>query len=394
MRAGFRAAFHWIVGRLMGRLMGHLMGHLGGRRRLAAVLVLALSLAAAYWLLARQATPPLDLAGRARPAAAGGSVPIASRAVMPTLVFGGVVALCAYYTYLWQAARTVEARIPGTSVTFVETSGSVENVQGLAAGKFDLAFGSQDEYYRAYHGLGAWTGKRFEKLRLLWHFLASPIAYLVRDDGTIADLAGLAGRPFIPGERYSDVERETRRLLPTLGVTPQWVAAGPEETLAALGDRRIVGFAQPLPPGAPDALVLQALRTTRLRALGWSVDQRAALQAAFPDHRLGQIPAGTFQAEWNRQPIPTWTLALGVATTADMSEDMAFFSVKIADEMAEQVARVYPAVEGVDIAKLTIANATTPLHLGAYRYYRQRGLTVPYEITPAEAACWLVCESR
>lgn len=377
MSARYRAVLRWML-----------------RRRLLVPLALALLLGAAYWLLASQGARQIGPLGPAGPAVGLEPVAIASRAIKPRLVFGGVTSRCAHYAYLRQAATLLEARLPGTVVTHVETRGSLENMSGLARGQFDLAFASQDEFYRAYHGLAAWQGQRFEKLRILWSFFAGPVAYLVRDDSGVVDLAGLAGQPFNPGERYSDVERETRRLLPALGIQPLWFDASTEETLTALAERKIVGFAQPLPPGAPDAAVLQALRTTRLRALSWSADRLATVRETFPDHRLGEIPVGTFQAEWNRQPIPTWMLTFGVATTADTSDDLAYFIVKIVDQAAERLARAYPAVEGVDIARLTIARATTPLHFGAYRYYRERGLTVPYEITPPEAACWLICDNR
>jgi TRAP-type uncharacterized transport system substrate-binding protein len=66
-----------------------------------------------------------------------------------------------------------------------------------------------------------------------------------------------------------------------------------------------------------------------------------------------------------------------VSARPDLSDEVAYNIVKAVMEDSIEQATAFPAVQGANLAELTLQFATSKLHPGAIRYYEEIGLTVP-----------------
>jgi TRAP-type uncharacterized transport system substrate-binding protein len=79
----------------------------------------------------------------------------------------------------------------------------------------------------------------------------------------------------------------------------------------------------------------------------------------------------------NSGPYTTWGFMIGVSARPDLSDEVAYNIVKAVMEDSIEQATAFPAVQGANLAELTLQFATSKLHPGAIRYYEEIGLTVP-----------------
>lgn len=309
------------------------------------------------------------------------------------LVVGGVSLKCPYYWYLESAVQSAQRALPQRRVRLIETTGSRENLERLAAGELALAMVSADLVYQAFHGQGWWTAPTFESLRMLWYFLSEPLIFLVREDAGIESLSDLAGKPFIPGARFSDAERISKHVLTAIGVQPDWRAVDRADIVSAVASGEALGFSWPIPPVAMDGMVAQAAQTISLRPLTWSPAQIAQVRQRYPYLETKSVPAGTFHAALD-SPTVGWRVTIGVAATSELPESDGYFLAKAVLENSRQLVASLPTLEGVDAAQVTAEAAVTPMHMGAWRYFQALPVNLPYEATPPEAACYLICRDR
>ncbi|MEM7722854.1 MAG: TAXI family TRAP transporter solute-binding subunit, partial [Pseudomonadota bacterium] len=81
-------------------------------------------------------------------------------------------------------------------------------------------------------------------------------------------------------------------------------------------------------------------------------------------------------------PYQTWGFMIGVSARPDMPEALAYDMVKaVMEDDVEQVT-AFPAMEGANLAELTLAYATSPLHPGAIRWFEENGYEVPDRLRP------------
>jgi TRAP transporter TAXI family solute receptor len=338
----------------------------------AAVLALALLLAAC--------TP---LAPRPTPAAP--SQPAASGA---TLHLGCPPLGTAEAQYCRAIRDVLAMALPGAQVTARPSGGPREQLSRLALGELDLVWVRQDLGYLAYHGQGPWQGQPIRDYRLLWLYALQPLLLAVRADSGITTLSQLDGAPFVPGARDGETAGLTREILEALTIAPRYVELKLEDTIAAVQTGQAVGFAKlARTADKPDGLIAHLERTTALRVLSFGEAERARLHSRRPALSWATIPPGTYAQATSAAALVTVAHAYGFAARAALPDDVAYALVRAvhADAMAGRDSRqasAFPDTKDSDLAALTAAAINTPLHPGALRAYRERGLALPPATVP------------
>jgi len=103
-------------------------------------------------------------------------------------------------------------------------------------------------------------------------------------------------------------------------------------------------------------------------------EQQALIRENMPELSLVDVPADD---EYGIDAYSTWGFGLAVAATGDMDEETAYQIVKTAHEDKTKQVSALADLEGVDIAEITLEYASSPLHPGAVRYFKEIGLEVP-----------------
>ena len=296
------------------------------------------------------------------------------------LAFGATNAQSAHYAYFAALADIVNEHAEGYQASVVETGATVDNLKRMARGQLDLGLVTTSTLYHAYNGVKAFEGNVIPS-KLLWAYSLAPQNVIVRRDSGVTRLAGLAGKPFGPGQRGSSTEDTSLQVMELLGVEPDWVRGSNGELAAAIKDDRAIGFIKSAVGTKFDALTTDIATFTPVQVIGISDEQREQIEENLPELSLVEMPGGEME---NSGPYTAWGFMIAVSARPDMEEQTAYDVTKAVLEHTDQQAAAFPPVEGEDLIQLTLDYATTPLHEGAIRYYEEAGYEVPDRLRPAE----------
>lgn len=279
----------------------------------------------------------------------------------------------------------------GISLAAISSAGSEENLRLMRTGeaRFAILQGLYGAW--AWHGAGRMANEApFAELRSVTALWPNVEHFLVRarfaEQGDMSDLAALEGRRFSIGARYSGTEGSNRHILQALGLDPDQhfnlVYQGYGASADAFQNQLIDGMNTPA--GVPVGAVTRAMAAARGEAvlLSFTQEQLGAVNRDYPDlWQFLELPAETYP----NQPEPVRTIAQAnlLAVTADVPEEHVYqLLVTLYDNLAflhafhaaTRAMSLHSALEGLPV----------PLHPGAVRFYRERGLEVPERLLPPE----------
>ena len=294
-----------------------------------------------------------------------------------------------YYVYVVAATEAINKYAPDLNVTLVSIAGAMDATQRMSRGEVDFINGSAiDGQYQRYKGIGGFEGDPEPDMRLMYVFVNNPVAFVVREDSGITKLEDLEGKDFNPGGKGTSTAVLAKAVLGVMGITPKYFEASFSDAVAAVKDGRIVGLVKTTGVKAPDAVIMELQAALKIRILSWPDDWRSQVLQQIPYYSLGEIPAGTYDADWNNQPILTYAQILGAMALKDFSDDVVYKIVKalVEDKDNEDIqGSAFALVKGNDFAEMTIQYANFPLHAGALKYFLERGFTIPSDVIPPEA---------
>ena len=262
----------------------------------------------------------------------------------------------------------------GIDVTVVSTDGSKANIQGIAAGDYQL--GTVQSDVMAY----AWEGTRsFESVGKVDSFrvvagLYAESVQLVTMDPEIKSVADLKGKSVSIGAPGSGVYFNAVDVLNAAGLTeedikPQYLSFG--DSADGLKDGKI--DAAFIVAGAPTAAISELCTTNSAYLVPIDGDIAATLMNNSPFYTSYVIPAGTYNGQ--TEDVTTVTVKATLIVSADASEDAVYKLTKAIFDNADAIAK-----ENGKGAELSIENATSgmtaPFHAGAAKYYAEKGVTV------------------
>jgi TRAP transporter TAXI family solute receptor len=296
------------------------------------------------------------------------------------LAMGTTQAASSHYAYFVAVAKVINTKMPDANVTVVETGASVDNINRIKKGELDLGMTTIHLQYQAYHGLGPWQGRAIKDQYVLWVYQPAPQNFVVREDSGVKSVNDLAGKSFNPGIRGSATEKTAESILEALGIVPKWYRGGTEDAVAAIKDKRAVGYVK---SGAGitalDASTLDIATFTPIRLLGFTPEDIKKVQTKYPFLSPITIPKGIYKETPSYQ---TFAMLIGAVAKKDLPEEFVYRLVKAVWEGFEEQVAAFPSVKGIHLPKLTLETCTVPLHPGAVKYYRELGLKVPDNLVP------------
>ncbi len=289
------------------------------------------------------------------------------------LLIGSTSSSSSHYGYFVAVSQVINQKVKGITTSVVETGATLDNLRRMDRKQVDLGLVTTNVMHNAYHGSGAFAGKPLNA-KLLWVYAIAPQNVVVRADAKVDSLAALAGKRLNPGIKGSATEKTSEAVFKLLGIAPDYMRGSTAEAVAAVKDNRIVGYVKSGAGLALDASSREIATFTPIAILGLTAAQRQALEKAMPELSIVDVPA----VESLKIPAyTTWGFGVAAAAGPDMSEDTAYRIVKAVMEDKEIQANAFAEVKGADLVQMTLKYATTPLHPGAVKYFRERGADVP-----------------
>ena len=263
----------------------------------------------------------------------------------------------------------------GVDVTVVSTDGSKANIQGIAAGDYQLGTVQSDVMSYAWAGTRSFESEgKVESFRVVAGLYAEAVQ-LVTMDASIKSVADLKGKAVSIGAPNSGVYFNAMDVLAAAGLTeadtkPQYLSFA--DSADGLKDRKI--DAAFIVAGAPTAAISELCTTNDAYLVPIDGDVAAKLMNDSPFYTEYKIPANTYKGQ--TEDVTTVTVKATLIVSADADETTVYDLTKAIFENATAIAS-----ENGKGAELSIENATSgmtaPFHAGAAKYFAEKGVTVP-----------------
>jgi hypothetical protein len=304
--------------------------------------------------------------------------------VLATATVGGT-----YYPVGVALATITKSRLHaehGISLSAISSAGSLENIKLLRDNQAQFAL------LQGVFAAWAWNGEGPVREPQLWLRSVSAMWQNVEhfallaeyvEQGTLEDLGRLDGQRFVLGERNSGAEHTGAYILDSLGIDyrRQFRLAymGYGATADAIQDGNIVGMN--IPAGVPVSAVTRAWAVLgdRMTVLNVTTEELAKINARYPLWDFYVMPPGTYPNQ--RAPIRSIAHPNVLAVRADVPEETVYQVTKSMWENLATLQEIHRSTNDMQL-ELALKGLGAPLHPGAARYYRQRGLTIPDHLTP------------
>ena len=278
-----------------------------------------------------------------------------------------------YYGYGGVLGQYIKNKA-GIDVTVVATDGSKANIQGIAAGDYQLGTVQSDVMAYAWEGSRSFesTGK-VDSFRVVAGLYAEAVQ-LITMDPNIKSVKDLAGKSVSIGAPGSGVYFNAVDVLAAAGLSENDISAQYQsfgDSTDALKDGKI--DAAFIVAGAPTPAITELCTTNSAYLVPIDGDVADAMMASCPFYTTYTIPAGTYPGQ--DADVTTVTVKATLIVSANAKEDDVY---KLTKTLFDNMADI--AKEHGKGAELSLDNATSgmtaPFHKGAAKYYAEQGITV------------------
>jgi TRAP transporter TAXI family solute receptor len=258
------------------------------------------------------------------------------------------------------------------SATAESAGASVANAKLLGNEEIESAFVAADILDAAYNGRAQFNGKPLKNLRALAALYPETVQLVTRAGSGINSIADLKGKSISSGSPGSGQYQLLTDLLRVNGLTRTDVKEDSSSFSQAVDKIKDGNLdATLITAGVPTAAVTDFAQAHNLKVVpitGASID---VLLKEQPYYTRVNLPANTYKGQ--TEAVPTLAVLAVWATQSKVSDDMAYQVTKALFENLPIMGQVH--VQGKNI-KLDTAMAvgTTPIHPGALKYYKEKGL--------------------
>ncbi len=302
-------------------------------------------------------------------AAALVSVPVARAEQFINVLTGGTSGV--YYPLGVAIGKIYSDRLPNVRTQVQATKASVENLILLQQGRGEIAFALGDSMKAAWEGdAEAGFKTRLDRLRTIGAIYPNYIQIVATADSGIKTLADLKGKSLSVGAPKSGTELNSRAILAAAGLSYKDIGKVEylpfAESVDLMKNRQL------------DATLQSAgLGVASLKDLSTSTEitvvsvPRETVDKIGPPFVAAMIPANTYTGQ--EKDVPTAAVVNYLVTSSAVSDDLAYQMTKLIFELLPELANAHAAGKEIKLENAA-AGSPVPLHPGAMRYYREKGL--------------------
>src|SRR5437016_7436088 len=309
------------------------------------------------------------LIGAAAVVAAVLSAPAVQAQQFINILTGGTSGV--YYPLGVAIGKIYSDKIPNVKTQVQATKASVENLILLQQGRGELAFTLGDSLKAAWEGdEEAGFKSRLDKLRTLGAIYPNYIQIVATADSGIKTLADLKGKSLSVGAPKSGTELNSRAILGAAGMSYKDIGKVEylpfAESVDLMKNRQLNATLQSA-----------GLGVASLKDLSTSADitvvsvPKEIVDKIGPPFVAVTIPANTYTGQ--DKDVPTAAVVNYLFTSSEVSDDLAYQMTKLVFESLGELANARVAGKEIKLETAAIGSPV-PLHPGAIRYYKEKGL--------------------
>ncbi len=276
-----------------------------------------------------------------------------------------------YYPLGVAIGKIFSDKLPDVRTQVQATKASVENLILLQQGRGEIAFVLGDSLKAAWEGdEEAGFKSKLTKLRTIGAIYPNYIQIVATADSGIKTLADLKGKSLSVGAPKSGTELNSRAILAAAGLSYKDIGKVEylpfAESVDLMKNRQLDATLQSAGLGVAS---LKDLSTSTYITVV-SVPKEAVDKIG-PPFVAVTIPAGTYTGQ--EKDVSTAAVVNYLVTSSAVSDDLAYQMTKLIFESLPELANAHVAGKEIKLENAAIGSPV-PLHPGAIRYYKERGL--------------------
>lgn len=290
------------------------------------------------------------------------------------MLVGTTSASSSHYGYFVAATQVINKNVPGIEASVVETGATADNLRRFSRRQIDIGMVTTNTQSEAYYARAVYE-KNPIKTKILWVYVIAPQNVVVRKDARIAKLSDLNGKRFNAGIKGSSTEQTTQAVFKSLKIVPAYVAGSTGDIVDAVKDNRVVGYVKSGAGLMLDASSRDIATLTPIDLVSLDAIQAATIAKDFPDLLVIDVPAEA--AGKGIGAYKTWGFGVACGAGLDIDVETAYRIVKAICEDKTEQAAAFGDVKGVNFMEMTLKYASSPLHPGAIKYFKEKGAAIP-----------------
>jgi TRAP transporter TAXI family solute receptor len=299
-------------------------------------------------------------------------VPAQQKSVRLSIATGGTGGV--YYPLGGGLANVLSKSLPAVEATAEVTSGSVDNVKLIGAGKADVAFCLADTASDGFNGTGKFKDK--VPIRSIAVLYANKSQWVTVGGTGIEKIGDLKGKRISTGAPGSGTEVIALRILEASGIDPEKDVKREKlsvaESVNALKDKKIEAFFWS--GGVPTAAVtdLAATPGTQIKLLDHADAIPSLVKKYGPLYVKGVIPAKSYPGQAKDAHVAdVWNVLI---VHEKMDEKLVYDIVKTVFEKKDDLAAVHSEAANLKLSNQFDGASPIPFHPGALKYFAEKGL--------------------
>ena len=272
-------------------------------------------------------------------------------------------------------AETINRHVPGFKASAEASSASLENIRNLGQGNVDWAISQGEVAFQAYNGLDKYKGRAQTSLRSLFGTILSWAQIFTSADSGLNSVKDFKGKRIGVGAPGSGGERAAQKILDYYGLSykdikPEFMSDA--EMVTALKDGALDAFIITHP--LKSAALLDLTTSFKIKMIPVADD---GFYKKYPYFTKLDVPVGTYRNVDKPIPTPTSRVVMYTSTKANLSADAVYALLKGIWGHTDEWTNTHPAVKRYTTLKDAIKGLQIPLHPGAVKFYKEKGLAVP-----------------
>lgn len=266
-----------------------------------------------------------------------------------------------------------KGRKHGIRCSAPSSNGSTYNIAQIVDGEFDLGVSQSDWQYHAYNGTSDKVTNS-KDLRAVFSVHPEPYQLIAAKDSGIKSWKDMKGKSFNMGNPGSGQRATTELLMEKYGTPESFfglvTSMTSSEHSKALCDGKIDAYGYVV--GIPNSGVAVATEGCGAYIVDLNTDVEKGLISEFPFYGPVNIPTGAYTSV--TQPVTTFGGYATIVSSAKVSDDVVYEITRAVFENLEDFKKLHPAFSILSAEGMTKNGLSAPLHAGALRYYKEKGL--------------------
>ncbi len=284
-----------------------------------------------------------------------------------------------YYPYGGGLAEIWTKYVKGVRAVAEVTGASVENIKLAHKGETVIGEVMGDVAYEAYYGKGRFKGKP-QKVASMFMMYQNVYHVVTLKKSGIKRLQDLKGKRVSVGSPGSGTEYKTNLVLHAIGVPYDSFDVKRlsfVENANALRDGTIdVGIWS---VGPPTSSIMDLSTTHEIRVIPFSEEEIKKVTSMYKYYSPAVLPKGIYNGV--DEDVPTISVWNVVICSRALPDDLVYNLVKAVFEHQDYLVKIYPGAKDT-VPENTVKFSPIPLHPGALRYLKERGLEIPDRLVP------------